>query len=145
MIPMEATLHYRNREELYLLGPAIDVGVLPIAGPEYDGIVEHPALIDTGATESCVDGGLADAIGLPVVDRRPVSGVHGVMAVNFYLAKLTIPLLGFTARGLFAGVDLGGSIPYSALLGRDFLRRIKMTYDGTKGKIILEVPETPDP
>jgi len=136
---MEVALHYRNREELHLLGPAVDVNISPVTEHDELPIVEHPALIDTGATESCIDGNLANAIGLPVVDRRPVSGVHGVSAVNFYLATLTIPILSFTARGLFADVELGGAIPYSTLLGRDFLRRCKMTYDGTEGKIVLQI------
>jgi len=112
---MEVALHYRNREELHLLGPAVDVNISPVTEHDELPIVEHPALIDTGATESCIDGNLANAIGLPVVD------------------------LSFTARGLFAGVELGGAIPYSALLGRDFLRRCKMTYDGTEGKIVLQI------
>ena len=46
--------------------------VLPIPG-----IVGVDALVDTGASESCIDSLLAAQLNLPVVDKRPISGIHG--------------------------------------------------------------------
>src|SRR5687767_7790754 len=48
------------------------------------------ALIDTGAKESCIDSALALNLGLTVFDRRLVSGVNGVLEVDFYLAQIHV-------------------------------------------------------
>ena len=37
----------------------------------------YPALVDTGAIESCIDSYVAVALGLPIIDQSQVSGVHG--------------------------------------------------------------------
>jgi predicted aspartyl protease len=96
------------------------------------------ALVDTGASESCIDGTLAAALKLPVVDRRMTAGAHGAKEVNMHLAQIHIPSLKFTIYGAFAGVDLhaGGQI-HSALIGRTFLQHFKMIYDGTTGSVEL--------
>jgi hypothetical protein len=65
-----------------------------------------PALVDTGALESCIDSALAMNLNLPVVDRRMVSGAHGAKEVNVHLAQIHIPALGFTQYGAFCAVDL---------------------------------------
>lgn len=36
----------------------------------------YNALIDTGASDSCIDSGIAESLNLPAIDNRPVSGVH---------------------------------------------------------------------
>jgi hypothetical protein len=46
------------------------------------------ALVDTGATESCIDNDLANKLGLPVVDRRHIGGVSGLKEVNMYMAHI---------------------------------------------------------
>jgi hypothetical protein len=73
------------------------------------------ALVDTGAGESCIDSLLAGQLNLPIVDRRPISGVHGSLLVNMYLmylAQIHVPSLLFTIHGAFAGVELaaGGQV-----------------------------------
>lgn len=94
------------------------------------------ALVDTGATESCIDSLLAAQLNLPVVDRRMTAGAHGAKEVNLHLAQIHIPSLSRTIVGAFAGVDLltGGQM-HSALIGRTFLRHFKMIYDGPSGKV----------
>jgi predicted aspartyl protease len=96
------------------------------------------ALVDTGATESCIDNLVGHDLGLPVVDRRPIAGVHGRKPVNIYLAQVHVPSLSFTIYGSFAGVDLaaGGQI-HRALIGRTFLRRFTMVYEGETGTVTL--------
>jgi len=99
---------------------------------------EHAALIDTGAFASCIDSTLASTLGLPVIDRRLVSGVHGEGEVNVHLAQIYIPSLKFSTKGPYAAVHLhAGGQPYGALLGRSFLRFFTMTYDGQKGAVEL--------
>jgi ABC-type uncharacterized transport system permease subunit len=101
-------------------------------------VTKESALVDTGASESCIDSLLAATLKLPIVDRRPVSGVHGSKEVNVYLAQIHVPSLNFTIYGAFAGVELkaGGQI-HNALVGRTFLRNFKMIYDGKSGDVTI--------
>ena len=98
-----------------------------------------PALVDTGATESCIDAGLAMALNLPLVDGGgQVSGVGGTLDVNEYSAQIYIPELNFTILGTFPGVHLAaGGQPYYALLGRTFLRHFNMSYEGRTGAVVV--------
>jgi predicted aspartyl protease len=96
------------------------------------------ALVDTGATESCIDQMLAAALGLPVVDRRQVAGSSGQHEVNMYLAQIHVPALHFTVHGMFAGVALqAGGQAHVALMGRTFLRRFELHYEGHTGTVRL--------
>ena len=96
------------------------------------------ALVDTGASESCIDSSLAIELDLPVVDRRSVSGSHGAQEVNFHLAQIYVPDLDHAIIGRFAGVHLAaGGQPHSALMGRTFLRNVTMIYEGRTGAVTL--------
>lgn len=101
-------------------------------------VIGLPALVDTGATDSCIDKLLAAQLKLPVVDRARIAGVHGALEVNMHLAQIHVPSLHVTLYGTFAGVDLiaGGQI-HHALIGRTFLRHFMMTYNGTSGSVVL--------
>jgi predicted aspartyl protease len=96
------------------------------------------ALVDTGATECCIDSDLAQKLNLPIVDRRQIGGISGRKEVSVYLAHVHVETLNFTMYGQFAGVDLiaGGQRHY-ALIGRTFLKHFKMVYDGTTGDVEL--------
>lgn len=97
---------------------------------------KHPALLDTGATLSCIDSALAATLQLPIVDREPVSGVHGSQEVSVHLAQIHVPSLDWVIVGRFHGVHLvQGNQPHLALLGRWFLRDFTMTYDGRTGSV----------
>ena len=96
------------------------------------------ALVDTGARLSCIDRELAMELGLPVVDRGRVSGVHGTMDLNLHTAQIHVPDLDFTLSGRFYGVHLStGPRPHSALLGRDFLQHFTMVYNGRTGSVTI--------
>lgn len=97
-----------------------------------------PALVDTGAFASCIDSDLARNLDLPIVNRGMVAGVLGAGEVNFHLAQIYVPELSVTINGRFAGVHLAvGGQPHVALLGRTFLRRFTMRYDGRTGSVTL--------
>ncbi len=121
----------------------VDIGYDPTyktedKAPPTPGIKTVTALIDTGADQSCIDDGLAAKLGLQVIDRLPLGGVHGVQLVNIYNAQVHVPRLKFTAYGPFAGVDLtAGGSPFEALLGRTFLRHFSLAYDGKLGTASL--------
>ena len=109
------------------------------------------ALVDTGATDSCVDTSVAMQLNLPIFDQRKVSGVNGEMDVNMHLAHIHIPGLPHTLYGAFAGVNLlAGGQPHAVLIGRTFLRHFKLYYDGETGSVVifdeiaaLRQPQTP--
>ena len=134
-----------GRDALALYGPTlfVQIGFDPASRPS-DGPNpnlppdKHPALVDTGATESCIDSELALILNLPIVDRQKVAGVHGADTVNVHLAQIHVPSLDFTVYGRFAGVHLrAGGQPHFALIGRTFLQNFTMTYEGRTGNVIL--------
>jgi predicted aspartyl protease len=96
------------------------------------------ALIDTGATESCIDSVLAAHLNLPIIDRRMVAGIGGKQEVSIHLAQLHFPSLNFTLYGTFAGVHLdAGGQPHLALIGRTFLQGCTMTCEVRTGMVII--------
>ena len=108
-------------------------GFVPEIPPE-----PYPALVDTGASDSCIDSQLAVEIGLPIIDRRQVSGVHGAFAVNVHLAQIYDANLDIILHGRFSGVHLAaGGQPHRALIGRDFLRNFSMLYEGRTGNVTI--------
>ncbi len=102
------------------------------------GLAGINALVDTGASESCIDNLLATQLNLPTIDRRTIAGAGGKHIVNVYLAQIHVPSLNFTIYGPFAGVNLkaGGQV-HSALIGRTFLQYFTMIYEGRTGNVIL--------
>ena len=93
-----------------------------------------PALVDTGAVESCIDDQLAKKLGLPVIDKQLCAGAGGTSTHDVYLAFITIPPLNFNQYGRFMGVHLAaGGQAHQVLLGRTLLSRMVMFYDGITG------------
>jgi hypothetical protein len=110
-------------------------------GIPVSGITDIHALVDTGVTECCIDSLLASQLGLPTVDRRSISGVHGIHIANVHLAQVFVPSLNFTMYGAFAAVDLAaGGQAHQVLMGRTFLRAFKMTYEGLTGTVTISSP-----
>ena len=130
---------------LVLHGPTIEVRIgfdpefLPAPGRRPDLPPRlFPALIDTGATRSSIDSGLAADLDLPVVDRTIISGAHGAGAVDVHLAQIQVPALGVDIYGSFAAAHLSaGGQEHRAIIGRTFLRHYTLTYDGRTGVVRL--------
>lgn len=94
------------------------------------------ALVDTGATESCIDSAVAMDLDLPIVDQQNLAGAHGVHPANVYLAQIYIPELEVTIGGRFSGVHLtAGGQAHSALIGKSFLLHFTMIYEGQTGAV----------
>ena len=106
--------------------------------PPVAGLGGIHALVDSGASESCIDNLIAAQLNLPIVDRRQIAGVHGAQQVNMHLAQVHVTHLNFWIYGAFAGVDLaaGGQI-HRALIGRTFLQNFTMVYEGRTGTVII--------
>lgn len=131
---------------LAVYGPTlkVDIGFDPAFVPGIPGVIPVPgmtgidALVDTGATECCIDSLLAAQLSLPIIDKRLVAGVHGCQEVNMHLAQIRAPSLDSTVYGVFAGVHLtaGGQV-HRALMGRTFLQALTMIYEGRTGTVVL--------
>lgn len=130
-----------NAAQLVAFGPTLWVTVSHFAQDAQTGERPSqvvPALVDTGATESCIDNKLAEELGLPVIDEMDMSGVGGMRKHNVYLASVSIPDLEFLQYGRFAGVDLrDGGQEHQALLGRTFLQNVILIYDGLRAQVTL--------
>ncbi|MEJ0033485.1 MAG: retroviral-like aspartic protease family protein [Bacteroidota bacterium] len=130
-------------ELLIQFGPTIYVNIgfdgkwkpgVPVA--PIPGVTKIEALVDTGATRSCIDDALAQSLNLPVVDMQPLGGVSGTLMSKVYLAQVHVPSLQRTIYGTFNGVHLvAGGQTHRALLGRTFLRGHIMTYNGNTGEV----------
>jgi predicted aspartyl protease len=111
---------------------------IPLQSLPASGSTNIPALVDTGACESCIDEALAQNLGLPMVDRQVVAGVGGQLTVNVYLAHLSCAAIGHLMYGRFSGVHLTtGGQPHRAVIGRTFLQGLLMIYDGANGSVQL--------
>jgi predicted aspartyl protease len=122
----------------------VDIGFDPNFNPQNQiqipvpGIRGVRALVDTGATESCIDSRLAAQLNLPIVDRRGIGGVGGAHVVNIHLAQVHVPSLGKTVVGAFAAVHLAaGGQAHHALIGRTFLQHFTMIYEGRTGTVTI--------
>ncbi len=128
---------------LQIHGPTADVTVGWIIENEEDDVPDvepAKALIDTGASESCIDENLAIKLQLPVVDVNSMAGVGGAQDHNVYAAEVNITALGFKQFGRFTGVHLvAGGQTHQVLLGRTFLQDIIMVYDGRRGHVTISV------
>lgn len=140
----------QGRKLLYYYGPNIEVHVgldptwtsVDRRAPRADRS-NLKGLIDTGSHDSCIDGGLAIEIGLPVIDQRQVGGV-GSLIVDVHNAQVHIPRLLYTCHGPFAAIPgLIDRIHYPVILGRAFLRDCLLTYNGYTGDASILVAKPP--
>lgn len=95
------------------------------------------ALIDTGASVTCIDEQIAKDLGLPVVDvGKMTSASHEGHPCNLYPAQITIPpMLTFQApRAMGAKIAVQGFV---AIIGRDVLQGCVLIYNGGTGQITL--------
>ena len=97
------------------------------------------ALIDTGASRTCIGQSAATRAGLPVIDRAMMtSASHATHEVPLYGGKLVIS--GFSAIDLeFAmGANLDG-LNLIVLIWRDLLQAVVLVYNSTDGSISLSI------
>ena len=111
------------------------------AGLPLPASVSGTALIDTGCSHTAIDGDVCLAMGL-----RRTAFIHRAHAAGSsitpaYAVQLTFPGFMNAHFSLLkaASVDLSqaqsGCI---VLLGRDFLSRVKFTYNGVRGRFELD-------
>lgn len=97
------------------------------------------ALIDTGASVSCIDENVATELNLPVVDvGQMVSASHTAHPCNLYPIQIVLPAgIAFNSpRAMGANLTPQGFI---AIIGRDILEVCTLFYNGTVGQITLSI------
>jgi len=96
------------------------------------------ALLDTGASSTCIDDAAAQKLKLPVIDKGKISSAsHDSIDVNIYPA-----LISFTGTPIKVNIlkAMGANLKSQdliALLGRDMLQNFAVFYNGVVGQITL--------
>jgi len=98
------------------------------------------ALIDTGASITCVDEGVAQELGLPAIDVVSMySASHGRTQQNVYPVQILLPQFGVSVQAPRAmGAALAGQ-GLLVLIGRDVLQRCTLFYNGPLGQVTLSI------
>lgn len=98
------------------------------------------ALLDTGASTTCIDDALAQRLGLPVIDVvQMVSASHAGTETNVYPILMEIlgsPIKVNVPRAISANLAPQGIV---ALIGRDYLQHCTLFYNGFTGEITLSI------
>ncbi len=104
--------------------------------------LEHGAMIDTGASATCIDYRIAHALKLRQIDQRTIGTVGGPIQVAVFLGMLEIPQLGFKRLDRLFAPKIE-RINYSVLTGRSVLKEFVFTYDGPADVCHFARPQRP--
>lgn len=104
--------------------------------------VSGVALIDTGATKSCVDGAVLSGLGIKAIGIVKIGTAKGATQCKLFPASLSFPSIKLNVNfSSMAGVNLKGQViqgaPLIALVGRDVLLRCLFIYSGAQGYYTL--------
>jgi hypothetical protein len=96
------------------------------------------ALIDTGASNTCIDEGAAKELGLPVIDVANMqSATHEKHPCNIYPIQIITPIFTLNApRAMGAALASQGLL---VLIGRDVLQHCTFFYNGPMGQFTLSL------
>jgi len=132
---------------LFQRGPVIPAVILPhptfaqalqTAGKSIPAPVQGMALIDTGATTTCIDGDVAETMGLaPNGIAKLASASHHSSDCNTYPVRLAFPMWNVNldcAKAMGVRIKNQGII---VLVGRDLLQHCLLVYNGTDGTVSL--------
>lgn len=148
-IPVNRFIGRIGTDNLHLHGPILEVEIfLPESVAHLRGQnIKHNthALIDTGASGTCISPEVAKVLELQPLRQIEMAGVHGVKKSNVYAINFTFPGSGIVlADWNVSEVNLQNR-PFHMLLGRDVLRYFLLVYDGNTGEIGLEFPSSSKP
>jgi len=88
------------------------------------------ALIDTGATTTCITTDVAQAVGIAPIGRREMISATHTIDTNLYVADLLLPFgnMVFTMGGIqLMEFAVQPGTPFQMLLGRDVISRGVLT------------------
>ena len=93
------------------------------------------ALIDTGASGTCICETIGQELGLQIIDSTKIRGATSEQECPVYLAQLQLgPTLKFNWR--VAGLP-AGMLEFKCLLGRDVLHHYTLVYLGPEERFTL--------
>ncbi len=129
-------------QNLFLHGAFVNIAIAPIPKPGETQQSILPAvgkaLIDTGATFTCVDEDVCKALGLHAVGTSNISHVDGKSARTRYPVQISFPDFQLPPIKLIRATSVilnDMTPPFIALIGRDLLANFKLTYNGPRGRI----------
>jgi predicted aspartyl protease len=134
-----------SRDALAFLGPIASVTVSrPVLRPEdiqQTSSIQIKMLVDTGASKTVIDRGIAESLGLEPIRFEPMTGIsHIPEECPVFLLSLAIGFVdgNKTTVMTFTSEMIGMSTPptprpFNGLLGRDFFRFVHLSYDGPAG------------
>ncbi|HAF21831.1 MAG TPA: hypothetical protein DCK93_02790 [Blastocatellia bacterium] len=121
------------------IGPLINVGLLiggtlrPTKPPK--GAKGFPALIDTGASGSCIAPAVAQSLGVSPIGMYPMVSATHTVPMNMYLIDIVIPFGGTTFA--LSGIQVMEFAPpagstFQVIIGRDIICRgvLNLGFDG---------------
>jgi hypothetical protein len=137
-------------KSLGICGPALPVEIavpsdhakkLAAAGKAVPASVQGVALIDTGATATCIDVSVSTKLGLVAINQTTVLTPAGPAVQSIYAVRLEFP--GCTLSAVDSWFALGSQLassgqsvagaPIMVLLGRDYLGGKLLVYNGLGG------------
>lgn len=141
------TIQVHPAMALQLRGPVLDVSVtieqnagkaLLSQGKAVPTPKTGLALIDTGASNTCIDDEAAKELGLPVIDVAIMqSASHEKVQCNIYPVLINTQIVGLNSpRTIGAALAAQGLL---VLIGRDVLQRCNLFYNGPVGQFTLSV------
>jgi len=100
------------------------------------------ALIDTGASRTCIDSLVLSNLGISPIGLVTMGTAGGSTSCPLFPAKLSFPVINLVIEfGSVAGVNLKGQVingtPLVVLIGRDVLSRCLLIYSGIGGFFTL--------
>ena len=120
------------------IGPIINIGILPAgsfdpANPPKN-IHQFPALLDTGASVTCISPRVIDSADLQPIGKRTMTSAIGNAPVNVYLVDmlLTFGASGVVSQDVQVMEFATGNQNYEILIGRDIICRgvLTVSFDG---------------
>jgi hypothetical protein len=147
MLVANAADHTANGAELQLQGPKVEIEIaVPAVLAEFlerSGLPVPPpqrgfALIDTGASITAVDEGVVASLGIQPIGQMKLSTPSQSMPAWLYAVQLTCSGVAMPVLEL---LDVVGCTlqpqGFIALLGRNFLRKGVLVYDGPTGAFTM--------
>lgn len=96
-------------------------------------------LIDTGASDVCIDYRIAQQLGLRQIDQQDVGIVGATVPAAIYSGVLAVPDLSFSDRLPLYALKVRRPT-HEVLLGRSFLRSFIVTFNGPLGTFHFASP-----
>jgi hypothetical protein len=142
-VKMVGTRRLGSADDLVRDGAILQVQVSSPAAGGGGNPQSFTAMIDSGASISCINIGAAQQLGLQQVSSTQLGGVGGVSEAPIYAAALTLPQFSVTVDPVqIAGV--ANPLPnVDMLIGRDVLRSLHFDYHGGQGAFTITQEEAP--